>query len=160
MAAYRNGSELLVRFSNGLRFRRPRHEFVQAGQMLMEPAPTLAISYEAPAPMPKTQLEARQLIESLRVGIAPTQHVAERGMLFKGAPALVRLMEKIAARFGLVVEEKIALEMIPAIGAISGALINTIFIGHFQNTARGHFIIKRLEAKHGLEEVRRAYEAL
>jgi len=27
--------------------------------------------------MPKTQLEARQLIKSLRLGIAPAQHVAE-----------------------------------------------------------------------------------
>lgn len=89
-----------------------------------------------------------------------TQHVAQRGMLGKGAPALVALLEKIAVRFGLVVEEKVALEAIPAIGAVTGALINTVFISHFQNTARGHFIVKRLEAKHGLDEVRQAYESL
>ncbi|MCA9980691.1 MAG: DUF2791 family P-loop domain-containing protein [Anaerolineales bacterium] len=77
MATYRNGRELLVRFGNGLRFRRPTAEFSQEGKLLREPSPTLSALYEAPAPMPKTQLEARQLIESLRVGIAPAQHVAE-----------------------------------------------------------------------------------
>lgn len=77
VAAYRNGAELMVRFENGLRFRRPREEFVQDGRSL---APTEAASaplYQPPAPMPETQLEARQLIESLRVGIAPAQHVRE-----------------------------------------------------------------------------------
>ena len=77
MATYRNGSELLVRFSNGLRFRMPHQEFVQTDQMLKQPAPVLTIPYEAPAPMPKTQLEARELIESLRAGIAPARHVVE-----------------------------------------------------------------------------------
>ena len=53
-----------------------------------------------------------------------------------------------------------ALEMIPAIGAVSGAFINTVFMGHFQNTARGHFVIKRLEATHSIDAVREAYERL
>jgi hypothetical protein len=88
------------------------------------------------------------------------QHVTQRGMLGRGAPALVRLIERVAARFGLVVQEKVALEMIPAIGAVSGALVNTVFMGHFQNTARGHFIIKRLESMHGMETVREAYRTL
>ena len=89
-----------------------------------------------------------------------TQHVAHRGMTTHGAPAMVRLIERVASRFGLVVQEKVALEMIPAIGAVSGALINTIFMGHFQNTARGHFVIKRLEALHGMDAVREAYEQI
>ena len=77
-----------------------------------------------------------------------------------GAPVLVRFINKIASRFGLVVQEKVALEMIPAIGAVSGALINTVFMGHFQNIARGHFVVKRLEARYGVEPVRAAYERL
>jgi len=88
------------------------------------------------------------------------QHVAQRGMLTRGAPVMVRFIERVATRFGLVVQEKVALEMIPAIGAVSGALINTIFMGHFQNTARGHFVIKRLEVRHGIDAVRDAYERL
>ena len=78
VALYRDGHELLVRFANGLRFRRPRHEFTAADQpdlpeLVAEPKPI----YQAPAPMPQTQLAARQLLESLRMGIAPAQHVRE-----------------------------------------------------------------------------------
>ncbi len=77
VALYRNGLEWMVRFENGLRFRRPRTEFMEDGHTLAEPHATYAIHYQPPPPMGKTQLEARQLIESLRVGIAPAQHVAE-----------------------------------------------------------------------------------
>lgn len=87
-------------------------------------------------------------------------HVAQHGLGARSAPALVRLLERVGARFGLVVQEKVALEMIPAIGAVSGALVNTIFIGHFQNVARGHFILKRLESHYGYDTVRAAYEAI
>ncbi len=76
-AVYRNGTEWLVRFENGLRFRRPRSEFAADGQAIAEPSPAYAALYQPPAPMPQSQLEARQLIESLRVGIAPAQHVPE-----------------------------------------------------------------------------------
>lgn len=77
VAMYRNGSEWLVRFQNGLRFRRPRHEFVENGRSLAEPTPSYAITFQPPPPMARTKLDARQLIESLRVGIAPAQHVTE-----------------------------------------------------------------------------------
>jgi len=88
------------------------------------------------------------------------QHVAQHGMASRGAPALIKLIERIASRFGLVVQEKVALEMIPAIGAVTGALINALFMSHFQNVARGHFIVRRLEAEHGLDAVKAAYERL
>jgi hypothetical protein len=77
VAVYRNGAEWLVRFENGLRFRRPRSEFQPDGHTLTEPVSPLAAAYRPPAPMPQTRLEARQLVESLRLGIAPAQHVAE-----------------------------------------------------------------------------------
>jgi hypothetical protein len=75
-AVYRNGSEWLVRFENGLRFRRPRTEFAADGRAVAEPGPAYVIPFQS-TPMPQTQLDARQLIESLRVGIAPAQHVPE-----------------------------------------------------------------------------------
>lgn len=75
-AVYRNGTEWLVRFENGLRFRRPRTEFVADGQHIAEPEPAYVVPFQ-PAPMPQTQWDARQLVESLRVGIAPAQHVPE-----------------------------------------------------------------------------------
>jgi hypothetical protein len=88
------------------------------------------------------------------------QHVAARGAAARGTPVLVRLVDKIATRFGLVVQEKVALELFPVVGAASGALINTLFMDHFQNAARGHFIVRRLEKTHGVEEVRTAYLSL
>ncbi|MFO0323577.1 MAG: EcsC family protein, partial [Burkholderiales bacterium] len=88
------------------------------------------------------------------------KYLAEKGMSKAGAPALVRLVSLISARFGIVVSEKAAAQAIPIIGAASGALINTLFIEHFQNTARGHFIVRRLEKIHGTDPVKRAYQQL
>jgi len=39
-------------------------------------------------------------------------------------------------------------------------LINTIFIDHFQNMARGHFIIRRLERLYGKDLVKQEYDKL
>ena len=89
-----------------------------------------------------------------------TKHLAEKGISKAGAPALIRLTSLIASRFGIVVSQKAAAQMIPILGAASGALINTLFIEHFQNTARGHFTVRRLEKIHGAEPVRLAYQAL
>ena len=75
-AVYRNGLEWLVRFENGLRFRRPAREFNGSGLAVAETSASYAIPFQ-PEPMSHNQLDARQLIESLRVGIAPAQHVPE-----------------------------------------------------------------------------------
>ena len=50
--------------------------------------------------------------------------------------------------------------VIPLIGAAGGALINTIFIDHFQNMARGHFIIRRLERLYDKDLIRQEYDKL
>ena len=88
------------------------------------------------------------------------KHLAKKGITSGSAPALVRLVTLIGARFGVVVSEKAAAQAIPIIGAAGGALINTIFIGHYQDMARGHFIVRRLEKIHGAEPVRLAYSRL
>jgi hypothetical protein len=89
-----------------------------------------------------------------------TKYLAEKGMGKSGAPALVRLVTLIAARFGIVVSQKTAAQMIPVLGAAGGAIINTLFIGHYQDMARGHFIVRRLEKIYGSEPVRLAYDKL
>jgi hypothetical protein len=73
---------------------------------------------------------------------------------------LVRLIAKIAERFGIQVTEKAAAQAVPAIGAAGGAIINTLFIDHFQDMARGHFIVRKLERKHGKDLVKRLYAEL
>ncbi len=88
------------------------------------------------------------------------KHIAQKGLAKGGGPPLVRLITLITARFGIVVSEKTAAQLVPVIGAAGGALINTIFIGHYQDMARGHFIVRRLEKIHGAEPVREAYDKL
>ena len=67
------------------------------------------------------------------------------------APAL------IAARFSIPVTQKAAAQAVPVIGAVGGALINTLFIDHFQDIARGHFVVRRLERTYGPDIVRATY---
>jgi len=76
------------------------------------------------------------------------------------APALVEFVSRLAARFGVSVSEKVAVEAVPVIGAAGGAAINVLFTGHFQRMAHGHFTVRRLERTYGEAAVREAYEAL
>lgn len=88
------------------------------------------------------------------------EHIAGKGLAGEGAPALVRLIVRVAERFSIQVTEKAASQALPAIGAAGGALINTIFIDHFQDMARGHFIVKRLESKYGQDFIKEAYSSI
>lgn len=87
-------------------------------------------------------------------------YIAERGLVSEGAPALVRLVVVIAARFQAQVSQKIAMQAVPLIGAASGAAINLAFTDHFQDIATGHFGVRRLERQYGAEVVRAAYERI
>jgi hypothetical protein len=86
--------------------------------------------------------------------------ILERGVVEEAAPILVKLIVRIAAYFEVQVTEKFAVQAIPTIGMIGGAVINTVFIDHFQDMARGHFIIRRLERKYGEARIRVLYEDL
>jgi hypothetical protein len=70
---------------------------------------------------------------------------------------LAKIVEKVAARFGVVVTEKFAAQAVPIIGAVTGATLNTMFTDYYQDMARGHFIVRRLERTYGYETVRAAY---
>jgi hypothetical protein len=87
-----------------------------------------------------------------------TRHIAARGVGGETVPMLLRLMSQIAARFGMVVSQKIAAQAIPVLGAVGGAAVNLAFAQHFQSLARGHFIVRRLERTYGQAPVRAAYE--
>jgi hypothetical protein len=88
------------------------------------------------------------------------KHIAEKGLVKESAPALVRLIIQVAERFSVRVSAKAAAQVAPTIGAAGGALINTLFINHFQDMARGHFIIRRLERKYGEEIVKTTYKTI
>lgn len=92
--------------------------------------------------------------------VEASEFILEKGLVEESAPILVKLIMRIAAYFEVQVTEKFAAQAIPAIGAAGGAIINTVFIDHFQDMARGHFIVRRLERKYGKEQIRRLYEEL
>lgn len=72
-------------------------------------------------------------------------------------PLLVKMIETIATRYGIVVSEKAMVQSIPYISSGFGATINLVFINHFQDMAQGHFTIKRLEKKYGEDKIRNVY---
>lgn len=84
-------------------------------------------------------------------------YIAERGLTQEGAPVIARLISQVASRFGTVVSEKVASQAVPLIGAVGGATINLLFIKHFQDVARGHFIVRRLERSYGKHLVQQEY---
>jgi hypothetical protein len=86
--------------------------------------------------------------------------VAERGLLKEGAPILLKFVTQVAARFGLVVTQKVAAQALPLVGALGGAAVNYAFIEHFQDVARGHFTVRRLERLYGKERIRSEYDLI
>ncbi len=88
------------------------------------------------------------------------KYLAEQGLANTGAPVLVRFLSKIASRYSIQVSEKAAAQAIPVLGAAGGATINLLFMDHFQNMARGHFIVRRLERTYGKDLIRESYQRL
>ena len=84
--------------------------------------------------------------------------IAERGVMKEGAPILLKFVTQVAARFGLVVTQKVAAQALPVVGALGGAAVNYAFIEHFQDVARGHFTVRRLERLYGKDIIRIEYD--
>jgi hypothetical protein len=100
-----------------------------------------------------------------RAAIAKTlaeaaEAIAQKAIATKTTPAVARFIAKVAMRFTARVSQKTALQLVPAIGAIGGGLVNVAFIAHYQDIARGHFIVRRLERKASPAVVREAYAGL
>ena len=88
------------------------------------------------------------------------EQLAIHGLNKASSPAVLRLVSSIASRFGIVVTQKTMAQALPVVGALGGATINTMFIHHYQEMARGHFTVRRLERKYGVETIREAYQRL
>jgi hypothetical protein len=89
-----------------------------------------------------------------------TRFIAERGAIEEGAPILVRFLTQVATRFGVVVTQKVTAQAVPVVGALGGAVVNYVFIEHFQAVAQGHFTVRRLERAYGKSYVRTEYDRL
>lgn len=88
------------------------------------------------------------------------QFIAQQGLEGANAPLIAKLIHGVASRFGVSVSKKAAAMLVPLIGAASGAAVNVIFTSHYQEMARGHFVVRRLERKYGKTFVENQYEAL
>jgi hypothetical protein len=102
---------------------------------------------------------------AVRMGLAKAlaeaaEYIAAKGIGEEGAPVLFRLVARIAARFDVVVSEKVAAEAVPVVGAATGVAINLLFVTGFQRIASGHFVVRRLERKYGPGVVRSEYESI
>ena len=86
--------------------------------------------------------------------------VTQRGVIKEGAPVLVRFLTQVASRFGVVVTDKVAAQAFPIVGALGGAAVNYAFIEHFQDMARGHFTVRRLERAYGKDLIKKEYTRL
>jgi len=84
----------------------------------------------------------------------------DKGVVREGAPAVVRFVAQIASRFGIVVSQKVMAQAVVVVGAVGGAALNLAFAEHYQDLARGHFTVRRLERVYGADAVRAEYDRL
>ena len=84
--------------------------------------------------------------------------IHRHGLQGTGTPAAAKLISAVASRFGIPVSQKAAAQAMPYIGAAAGALVNTVFVHHFQTVGRSHFVLRRLERKYGVDIVEAEYE--
>ncbi|HTT70612.1 MAG TPA: EcsC family protein [Anaeromyxobacteraceae bacterium] len=110
--------------------------------------------------------ESAYLASRLSLGqavVRASAFIAERGVAEalgeQGAPALAQLVSRIAQRLSATVADKAAAQLVPVVGAVGGAALNTLFLRHYQEAAWAHFTVRRLERIHGAEAVEAAYRA-
>lgn len=81
-------------------------------------------------------------------------------ILGDSVPTMIHFIQAVSARFGTELTTRAAARALPLIGAASAATVNLIFMQHFQDMARSHFTVRRLERQYGAAPVRKAYEQI
>jgi xanthine/CO dehydrogenase XdhC/CoxF family maturation factor len=106
-----------------------------------------------------------------RVDISPSKHarqddngsrpVRRRTWRHQGRRAdLTEVRDSGGCAVRVVVTQKVAAQALPVVGALGGAAVNYAFIEHFQDVARGHFTVRRLERIYGKERIRAEYDLI
>jgi hypothetical protein len=138
---------------------------VRQGETLDHPASRLAcLEVFALGPQGKDGVPGETSYYAARAFLAKTvkeaaQNLLERRLVGSSAPVIVDLISSVGSRFGVVVSEKVAAGAIPVVGAMGGAAINVAFMQHFQQLARAHFLVRRLERRYGHEAVQARYRS-
>lgn len=71
--------------------------------------------------------------------------------------ALNAILARVAPRFGVVLGQKLASQIVPVLGAAAGAGVNYAFMDHYQQMAQVRFGLKRLAVTHGEDAVIAAF---
>lgn len=111
--------------------------------------------YAARAALAETMMEAAKSLSKVAADRAAKNLTAKTAGKW-----VAQLIDAIATRFGIVITEKAALQAAPFLGAFTGATVNTLFMDFYQDTARGHFTVLRLEAKYGQEMIKSEFEGI
>lgn len=97
---------------------------------------------------------------ALGIPVTTAMHqLRNHGVSAHGSTALLNLISSVAPRFGVTVSQKTAAQLVPAVGAAGGAVINLLFMKHFQDMAHHHFTLRALERQYSAELVQEVYEA-
>lgn len=78
----------------------------------------------------------------------------------EAAKWFAELIAKVATRFGVTITEKMAAQAVPVVGALTAATLNVLFTDFYQDMARGHFVVLRLEEKYGDPAIQTAYSKI
>ena len=73
---------------------------------------------------------------------------------------IIKLIQTVASKFGVTLEAQAAAKLVPVLGAVTGATLNTLFINHYQNMAKGHFAVLKLEKKYSQEIIQDLYNRI
>jgi hypothetical protein len=84
-------------------------------------------------------------------------HISVHGLSKESAPIMIKLIHAVSTRFAIPVSEKLAVQSLPVVGAVSGASVNYLFIKHYQKMAKAHFSIRSLEREYGQQWVEEKY---
>ncbi|WP_159990244.1 EcsC family protein [Pelistega ratti] len=74
--------------------------------------------------------------------------------------AMIKLIQAVAQRFGVVLTEEAAAKLVPGLGAVTGSMLNTMFVDYYQDMAKGHFMVKKLEQKYSEELIKTEYQRI
>ena len=74
-------------------------------------------------------------------------------------PALQKIIATVAPRLAAAMGQKLAAQMVPLLGAVTGAALNAAYLGYYREMARIRFALMRLAEVHGGENVVAAFSA-
>jgi hypothetical protein len=103
---------------------------------------------------------AARAILSRLTNEAAAHLIVDHGVVESSTPVVTRLLGEISSRFGFALSERVAAGAIPVVAAVSGAAVNMLFMEHFQRIAVGHFVVRRMERKYGVAQIRSLYMKL